>query len=278
MKKMFLFAALLSALLTTEAFALDKPVSGSADKRVLYSDYREGEVYPLEAVNGLVTTVIFAPDEEVKSFASGFSSAWEFASRGNHFFLKPKAKQGTTNLVVITNKHTYLFDIRLGYARKKASYQLSFRYPQEEARKALEKAQRQTVEELLKTKENTEDKEAVEKLNHNYTMNFGAAASSRRIAPKQAWDNGEFTFLRFAEQTDYPTVYRVEESEETLLNTHIEKDVLVIHGVFEELRLRAGQAVVGIYNESFSGSGQSRQTGTTAPGVERLIKNRGKTL
>lgn len=278
MKKLLFFAALLSSLWTIEAFALDKPASGSADKRVLYSDFREGEVYPLEAVNGLVTTIIFSPEEEVKSFASGFSSAWEFASRGNHFFLKPKAKQGTTNLVVITNKHTYLFDIRLGAARKKASYQLSFRYPQEEARKALATAQKQSVEELLKTKENTGNKQSPEKLNRNYTMNFGSAASSKRIAPKQAWDNGEFTFLRFAEQTDYPTVYRVEESEETLLNTHIEKDLLVIHGVFEELRLRAGRAVVGIYNESFSGSGQSRPTGTTAPGVERLIKNKGETL
>ncbi|WP_301089439.1 TrbG/VirB9 family P-type conjugative transfer protein, partial [Turicimonas muris] len=100
--KKILILLLLAASSFNSVFALDKPQSGREDKRVFYTDYKPDEIYPISAVNGLITTIIFEPGETVKNFGSGFSTAWEFAARENHFFLKPKEKQGTTNLVVVT--------------------------------------------------------------------------------------------------------------------------------------------------------------------------------
>lgn len=260
-----------------ECFALDKPTSSKLDRRMQFADYAEDNVYPINAVNGVVTTIIFAPGEKVTDYASGFSTAWEFASRGNHFFLKPHGKEGTTNVVVVTDRHTYVFDVKLS-KRANATYTLKFRYPQEAADKAREEAEAQEVERLLSEK-NIPDpdkrlKNAFEQ-NRSYTFNLGSASGSKRIVPVEAYDNGEFTFLKFQHNTDFPAVYRLVDGEETLLNSHVKGDWLVIHGVYEELLLRAGPAVVGVYNEKFDGGGSAAGTGVTMPGLRRELTQPG---
>lgn len=255
------------------AFALEKPEVSKLDRRVQYTQFKQGQVYPVNAVNGVITTIVFAPDEKVLDFGSGYSTAWEFQARGNHFFLKPKAFNGTTNLVVVTDKHTYLFEVRLVQNRPSATYSLTFSYPAEEAAKAQREAQKKVVDSLLDDKEPisgiTEEKE---KFNWNYTENFGSSYLSKEIAPLEVYDNGLFTFLKFERQTDFPAVYRVaDDEEETLLNSHVKGDWLVIHGVYKELRLRAGKAVVGIYNEAFTGGRRVDSTGVTLPGVQREL-------
>ena len=46
-------AASLIALSAFSVSALEKPVSSSLDKRVLYTEHKEGQVYPINAVNGV---------------------------------------------------------------------------------------------------------------------------------------------------------------------------------------------------------------------------------
>lgn len=272
--KNVLILPIVFTLLSTPAFALQKPVLSSLDRRVEYVTYSENEVYSIHAINGIISTIVFSPDEEVISYGSGFSTAWEFASRGNHFFLKPKGKEGTTNLVVLTNKRTYVFDVRLGWNRKKATYRLTFSYPDEILSKALKQAKEKEIQSLLNQNShaNTLMTNSVE-VNRNYTMNFGKHVSSRDIAPIEAFDNGEFTYLKFNKAVDFPAVYRaLEDEQESLINSHVEDDYLVIHGVYKKLHLRAGLAVVGIYNESYSGNGNTTTSGVTVPGLSRAIK------
>lgn len=119
--------------------ALERPTASQYDARVMYTDYKPGQVYPIRAANGLITTITFSPGEKIRDFGSGYSTAWEFQARGNNFFLKPKDFDGATNLVIVTDKHTYLFDVHPG-SRAKATYSLTFRYPLEEAAKAQENA------------------------------------------------------------------------------------------------------------------------------------------
>lgn len=273
MKKVLL-TVFVGLMMTSPVYALQKPGLSTLDRRIEYVTYDENEVYSIHAINGLISTVIFAPDEEVLSYGSGFSTAWEFASRGNHFFLKPKGKEGTTNLVVVTNKRTYIFDVRLGWNRAKATYRLTFKYPKDEAQKAIAQAREYEVKSLLEQSNvQKSDKPKDVTLNWDYTMNFGSHRLSKTIAPIQAYDDGEFTYLKFAQTRDFPVVYQaLEEEQEELLNSHVEGDVLVIHGIYETLRLRAGQAVVGVYNESFTGNGKSSSEGVTIPGLAREIK------
>lgn len=261
----------------TNAVALDKPSVGKEDKRVFTTQFKAEEVYPINAVNGLITTVIFAKGEEVLSYGSGFSTAWEFASRGNHFFLKPRGKEGTTNLVVVTNRRTYFFDVKLTWNRKNATYRLLFEYPEDAAQEKAKAAEKQHVKNLLNSSENLSDPESENVQNRAYTMNFGSDRESRRIAPLEAYDNGRFTYLRMGANTDFPAAYRVSTGEESLINTHVEGNWLVIHGVYEEIRLRAGASVVGIYNENFTG-GSDRGSAVSVPGLEREIVGEGEVL
>ncbi len=268
-------AASLIALSAFSVSALEKPVSSRLDKRVLYTEHKEGQVYPINAVNGVITAIVFADGEKVLDWGSGYSTAWEFAARNNHFFLKPKDFQGTTNLVVVTDRYTYLFDVKLTSNKKNATYSMTFRYPMLEAQKAQEEAKKKTVNALLSNSPLNEA--AIEdegQKNTLYTENFGSSSLSRDLAPLEVFDDGQFTYLKFDKHTDFPAVYRVaDDDEETLLNSHVKGQWLVIHGIYKELRLRAGQGVVGIYNDGYSGGGVRKETGVSVPGVERrLIK------
>ena len=59
--KKFLILLLLAASSFNSVFALDKPQSGREDKRVFYTDYKPDEIYPISAVNGLITTITMIP-------------------------------------------------------------------------------------------------------------------------------------------------------------------------------------------------------------------------
>ena len=98
--------------------------------------------------------------------------------------------------------------------------------------------------------------------------------AKKTIAPIKAFDDNRFTYLKFKEQTDFPAAYRVQDGEETLLNSHVEDGWLVLHGVYEEVRLRAGKAVVGIYNENYQGGGASDKRAVSVKGLYRQIKHK----
>lgn len=268
-------SALLTVLMAGPVLALDSPQGSAFDQRLRHTVYKADDVYPIHAVNGIVSTIIFAPDEKVTAHSSGFSTAWEFAARGNKFFLKPRAKQGSTNLVIVTNKRIYYFDLKLGWNRKTATYQLVFDYPEDRLARAQEAARKASVDALLKQSPVPDGDDAakgpVAERNTHYTMNFGKASASKDIAPVRAFDDGRFTYLLMKKQSDFPAAYRVVEDSETLLNSHVEGNWLVIHGVYKELHLRAGQAVVGIYNESFTGGGEAGESPVTVPGLDRQL-------
>ena len=270
-KKAIILVVLMALFACKSALALDTPTVSKLDRRLYTTAYEENQVYPIYAVNGLVTSIVFAEDEKVDVHTSGFSTAWEFAARGNHFFLKPRAKEGSTNLVVVTNKRTYHFDLRLGWNRKTATYELAFTYPKEEATKRAAASEKERVEARLKTSA-TKPASVAEApaSNRDYTMNFGEAKSSRSIAPMEAFDDGRFTYLRFGKSSDFPSVYRVVDETETLLNAHVEAFFFVVHGIYEALRLRAGQAVVGLYNENYTGGGADTEAGVSVPGLRRV--------
>lgn len=82
-------AACFSVFIST-SYALETPQRSKADHRIQYVDYNADDVTRVNAANGFITTIIFAPGEEVTNYGSGYSSAWEFATAGNQFFFETK--------------------------------------------------------------------------------------------------------------------------------------------------------------------------------------------
>ena len=216
-----------------------------------------GLVVPLTAGAGLVTTIELDPQEQILSYASGFSSAWEFAAEGARLYLKPKRPRASTNLAVATASRTYLFELRSAPDRNASKtpsvdYLVRVTVPAAPVppgtRTVSPEMKRETAARLLA-------KPLVPGTHGSgtsarYRMNFGDAPESQSIAPVAAGDDGRFTYLELPAGSDFPAVFRKGAEGEAIVASHLEPDGrLVIHGVYPELRLRAGAAVVGLYRE-----------------------------
>jgi type IV secretion system protein VirB9 len=107
----------------------------------------------------------------------------------------------------------------------------------------------------------------------NTAYQLAEGTHSQDIVPTLVFDDGRFTYLRFAGNREVPAVFHVlGDGTETLVNTRMEDDLLVVDRVSRRLVLRAGAAVVGIWNEAFDADGVPPTAGTTVPGVKRRLK------
>ena len=263
------------------------PQASRYDSRIQYVQYNSGDVVIVRTLPGMGTRIVFGAGEEVIDVGSGFTQGWEFLSSDNHLYLKPKSvRTGTgqearvmeptagvwdTNLMVRTSRRMYDFDLKLlssaGNSGKSpqnqcVAYRVEFQYPEEEA------AAKAKASEKAKAQVKLDEKAAPR--NWAYSMQVGEA--SEGIAPTMAYDDGRFTYLKFPNNRDFPSVFLVAaDKTESLVNTHVEKDVLVIQRVARELVLRLGNSVVGVYNEKYDVDGVAPTDGTTVPGVKRVI-------
>ncbi|MVW64473.1 P-type conjugative transfer protein VirB9 [Massilia sp. NEAU-DD11] len=273
--KRLLFIALLFPILARAELT---PPKGRLDSRVRVADYNPAEVYKIRTFYGVSTHVQFADGETMTDVAIGDKEAWEVEPRKSHLFIKPKAQKADTNLTVVTNKRVYQFALVVeprGAHDDKAwkdpdlVYSLSFRYPnEEEARLAAQasaadgKAMRNEIKgKLAEAKKRDE--------NRDYWV-----AGAEDISPTAARDDGRFIYLTFSLNRDMPAVYAVDdEGNESLVNTNVDGNEIVVQRMVRKLVLRKGKAVACVINKSFDlNGGRDNTTGTVAADVERVIK------
>lgn len=256
--------ALLAAMIALPAQALDEPRSSKFDNRIRYTIYNPRDVVQLDAVIGIATHIVLEEGERYVTHAFGDAQAWSFAVEGHHVFIKPRADNAETNLTIVTDRRAYYFKLRYWPTRRaNAVYGLSFTYPDTEARKAQELAQAAAVEEGFAA-----DRQGY---NLNYTM-----SGDLDIAPINAWDNNEATYLKFPGNRDIPAIYMVDaDGNESIVNrTTIGEasDIVVLHKVNSKWILRLGDRALAVWNETYDPNGVRNTTGTASPAVKRVIK------
>jgi type IV secretion system protein VirB9 len=273
--------ALALCALTGLATAEQNPPPGVSDARVRTVDYNPAQVVRVTAFYGVSTHIQFAADEQVREVSVGDEGAWFVVPRGRHLFLKPKARQADTNATVVTDRRVYHFVLVVSQRNERDTqawqdpsllYSLSFRYPEDEA--ALEAARQREAQARL--------------AQETVAANLGSAgrrgdnddywvAGSVDIAPTEARDDARFTYLTFGGNRDMPAIYAVDESgAESLINTSVEGNVVVVHWVGRMLRLRKGAAVACVLNRGFeASSGRDNTTGTVSDKVGRVVKTEG---
>ena len=293
MKKLILIYLLSVASL----LAIDVPKGTIFDKRVVYTDFNKDDVFQIYGKNGYTTVVQFANDEVILDMASGFSQGWDFQDRRNFIFIKPKAYESSfaidemgetvnkkmiieptpeewkTNLIVLTNKREYIFNLDLNVA-KTSHVKFTFSYPDDEIKKENLKMallKQEAEKEELKTELNR----TATPRNWDYYMNINP--ESENISPTFAYDDGQFTYLGFDSTKDIPSVFLYENEKESILNNHIKKegnyDVLVIQKTAKQIVLRSGKRIVGILNKSFGVNPLEQQKTTNSPKLEREVIN-----
>ena len=137
--------ALLASLALCLALSPSEPVAAQ-DNRLQTLVFDENVVVRIDGKVKVQTTIKFAPDEVIENVAIGDSAAWQVQPNKAQsiLFVKPLDPVARTNMTVVTDKRTYLFDL-VASPRNSALYVLQFRYP--ELEKAAEEARLAAVAE-----------------------------------------------------------------------------------------------------------------------------------
>ena len=281
---------LIACALTSRLFA--QTHAKPTDPRLRDVIYDPLAVVTVPVKRGMVTLVVFDPDEVITEVAVGqggdcskAEAVWCGAAQPGGRTLFVKAKSGAdapNNLAGATARRTYAlrFVVLPDGDRQQPVYRLSVKAPSQPkpasgltpqdlaALAALPPVPpaptpQQLVAERLQAKPTV--------MNTQYSLAEGDG--SQDIVPTLVYDDGRFTYLRFPGNREVPAVFHVlGEGSETLVNARMEDDQLVVDRVSRRLMLRAGTAVVGIWNEAFDLEGSPTEGATTVPGVQRVLK------
>jgi type IV secretion system protein VirB9 len=274
MKRLLLLLLAVPVIVMAET----NPPHGAFDPRVRVVDYNAQDVVKLTTFYGVSTHVQFGPREVIKDVAVGDTQAWEIIPRGSHLFIKPKAEKADTNVTVVTDRRVYNFALVVEGRKVRDAdawrdpnlvFSLSFRYPDEEADRVTVAAHETArKEQAAEAKERLQAAKQVD-ANRDYWV-----AGSEEISPTAARDDGRFIYLTFGLNKDMPAVYAVDaEGNESLVNTSVEGNEIVVQRMVKQLTLRKGGAVACLVNKSFDlNGGRDNKSGTVAPNVERVIK------
>lgn len=106
--KLFFCITLLAITGFSSAYA-EMPVT--TDSRIKIFVYNENEVFHLMIHYGYQSNIEFGQGEDIETISMGESYSWKITPIGRRLFIKPLQVNVRTNMTVITNKHTYQFDI-----------------------------------------------------------------------------------------------------------------------------------------------------------------------
>jgi type IV secretion system protein VirB9 len=267
-----------------------------ADPRLREVIYDPKAVVTVPVKRGVVTLVMLDPDEAITEVAAGLGgdcakadSAWCVATQpgGRNLFVKPKSTaSAANNLAVVTDQrtHAFRFVVLADGDPRPPVYRLVVKAPSVRAvmpaRTAIaDNPLLQALTAVPPTPPSPSPEHVVadrlqakaQVLNTSYTIAEGK--HSEDIAPTLVFDDGRFTYLKFPGNRDVPAVFHVlGDGSETLVNSRMEDDLLVVDRVSRRLMLRAGSAVVGVWNEAFDLDGVPAASGVTVPGVQRTLK------
>lgn len=218
-------------------------------------EYQENRIYPVRTGLGISTQIELNANEKILDFSTGFSSGWELSRRDNVFYLKPRNVDVDTNMMVRTETHSYMFELKvvatdwktLDEARKDGvQYKITFSYPRDakfaqQQEKTLDPAELST--------------EIVKGRNYNFDYDYAThnAKASPWVVPVNVYDDGQFTYIKMGDLKqfptgNFPTVYMRQTShgEDAVVNTTVEGNTIIVHGTYPYLVIRHGDNVVGL--------------------------------
>lgn len=219
-----------------------------ADARLVERLYDPAAVVKIEGKTKVQATIQFGEDESIENVAIGDSSAWQVTpnKRANLLFVKPLEPTAATNMTVVTNKRTYLFDL-VANPRARPLYVLKFTYPDE-----LEEEPETQLAAAVETASPAEMAAATDPyaVVDPAELNFAwAAKGNRALLPARTYDDGTATFLAWPAGQPVPAILvKDAEGTEGPVNFTVRGDVIVVDGVPREIVLRSGKDAATLTN------------------------------
>lgn len=264
--------AVIASLSLVSGFVSAVPVKF---QRIMVLDYDEDaqdKSIPILTKRGFVTQIDFGKGETIESLGgtsqaaalTGDADGWIVVGRkgDRHIYLKPKSEAYPSNLLVVTNRYNYAFELRIlpDESRSDGVWRLSFRYPNDGLSNAEVRANQ--IAYALGS--------PTEKRNLKYRIEL--IRGNGDILPKKAWDDGRFTYIAMGNNREIPAAFKVDGNDgESTVNMHTEGQLLVIHEVARRFLLRLDKQEVGLWNEAFDPDGMANTTGTASTEVVREV-------
>ena len=249
-------ATVVLALAAIAAAAEVRSLPGAGDPRIRTVAYDPNQVVRLDGYVGYHVHLEFAPGETFVNLGAGDSAGLDVGAEGNHLFLKPREARVSTNLTILTSRRVYSIEYHVTRLPPDTPataivYTLRYTYPAEPT--------------AVVVAEPTLGGPSGRAINSNYWF-----CGDRSLKPVVATDDGVQTRLVFAARAEIPAVFvKNEDGTESLVNSSVEQDQVVLHRVAPTFVLRRGRLVGCVTNKSFTGGGARRPTGTVSDSVER---------
>lgn len=256
MTRFMLPAILLAAALAAPAHA--------SDPRLVERFYDPAEVVKIVGKPNVQATIRFEDDEHIENVAIGDSASWQVTpnKRANLLFVKPLTAKASTNLTVVTDKRTYLFDLVSNPAAQ-ALYVLNFKYPDEPEEEApVEMAQAPNAAEVAAA---TDPYAVVDPAKLNYQW---SRKGTPRLLPQEIYDDGEATFITWARDVTIPAILiKDRNGTEGPVNYAVRGETTVVDGVPKEIILRWGEEFATLTNDRPASAGASQANAGTTPAL-----------
>ena len=214
---MRLLLVLLALLMPLAATAQVRPTPGPGDPRIQTVLYDTNQVVQLQVATGYQLTVEFALDERIENVAVGDSGAWQVTAnkRGDHLFIKAVQSGVITNLTVVTDARSYMFDLAPLYGPlPDMAYTVRFNYPPTAVASVADAA---VIVEPGRYK----------------------LGGTRAIRPSQIDDDGEKTYIVWPTDKPLPAVFAIDEKgREMLVDGYMRDGQYVIDSVKPKLLFR----------------------------------------
>ena len=204
--------------------------------------YKRGETNKIYCAPGFITDIQLQPGEEISAAQVGDKTRWnvdiQFSpATGWHLYVKPIQLGVSTNMVITTDKHTYMIEL---VADPNYTPIVSWFYPGE-ARAALKEDQVMTVDN-------------VDQLNFDYVV-----SKDKKYAwtPKFVFDDGFKTYINIpagALDKYIPVIFmKLPSGNLILLDYTVSNENIVIDKVLKEIVMRVDNKVVNIKSKNIGG-------------------------
>lgn len=238
-----IIAPLLSGLIAGSLFAA--PAAFSQDARLVERLYDPAKVVRIDGRTKVQATIAFAENERIENVAIGDSEAWQVTpnKRANLLFIKPLSPTARTNMTVVTDRRTYLFDL-VASPKAQPLYVLRFTYPPEPETEEPVLAGTANAAEMAAA---TDPYAVVDPAQLNFAW---ASTGDRNLMPSRAYDDGNATFLTWPDGQGIPAILvKDHEGTEGPVNFAVRGNMIVVDGVPAEIVLRSGDSLATLTNE-----------------------------
>ena len=208
----------------------------AADNRIRTQAYDPNEIVRILGKAGIQSTIEFADDERIENVAVGDSAAWQITPnrRASLLFVKPLSAHSRTNMTVVTDHRTYMFDLVAGDKSTTPVYALKFSYPRE---KAAETAAKPVQQAAAVPPPAVQATMIAEKLHFDWNTK-----GNGKLLPSRVFDDGSSLYLAWSKDTPLPAILtESDDRKEGPVNYRLSGQYIVISPIPPNLVLRYGK-------------------------------------